>query len=379
MEDIVKTQNGEVVQPKVAIRTHDRIFFRGCRRRWFLGSPIKMNRDAVSLNPNLWFGTGFHFALEDYHGYNRYGDPVKAFEAYVKCFNIDLLNEKAQDFISLAPGMFEHYSKVWLPRRQEFKTLWLEGKPMVEVELEIPIPELSEAYNVEVVYQGKIDRVVVDLEGRWWIQDYKTAARFDIAKLETDPQINAYLAISEKALNHEIEGMLYLQFLKDHPIPPKITARGDVSYDKKQKTTYTLYLRALQERYGLKVSTYPRGCVDFLEELAMSEGPEGDNFIRQDSVTRTQAQKDVEYFKILAEGNEMLNPHTVMYPNPTRDCYWACPFRSVCIAMDDGSDWEWLLKEEFSFRTAEGGEENWRSKLKYPNKGLLYLEDNLTE
>src|SRR5690606_12100880 len=33
--------------------------------------------------------------------------------------------------------------------------------------------------------------------------------------------------------------------------------------------------------------------------------------------------------------------------SPSKDCSWACPFYHLCPMMDDGSDWEWYLGEEF--------------------------------
>lgn len=364
---------GLIHNDKLAIRTHDRIFFKRCRRRWYFQSPLKRNLGSErigSLAANLWFGTGIHFALEDYHGYNIFGHPLNAFDAYVDCFEPALLDGKCLDLVDISEAILNHYEYNWLPRRKSYDTLWINGKPMVEVELEIPIPELTAYAGREVVYQMKLDRVIVDSDGQYWIQDYKTAAKFDIAKLETDPQINAYLGLGEKALGIKIEGMNYLQFLKAAPEYPKMTGTGQVSFDKKQKTTYAMYYQALHERYGPNSNLWPEGCKGFLNELSATESPDGDPFIRQDYVTKSQFQKDVEYRKMLAEGYEMLNPKTILYPNPTRDCYWECPFRDVCIAMDDGNDWTWMLTEYFTQRELEGGDTFWKNKLKYPVKEI---------
>lgn len=37
----------------------------------------------------------------------------------------------------------------------------------------------------------------------------------------------------------------------------------------------------------------------------------------------------------------------VLWPNPTKDCSWDCDFRDVCPAIDDGSDWEYMLESDF--------------------------------
>ena len=36
-----------------------------------------------------------------------------------------------------------------------------------------------------------------------------------------------------------------------------------------------------------------------------------------------------------------------LWPNPTKDCSWDCSYRAVCPAIDDGSDWEYMLESEF--------------------------------
>jgi hypothetical protein len=37
-----------------------------------------------------------------------------------------------------------------------------------------------------------------------------------------------------------------------------------------------------------------------------------------------------------------------VYPSPTRDCYWDCPFLQVCPMFDDGSRAEDMLAEHYT-------------------------------
>ena len=347
----------------IAIRTHDRMTFKRCRRKWSFISKIREYLEPLGDTKSyLWFGTGVHFALEDYHGYNRFGDPFKAFEAYMDCFKKEELSDAHLEAADLFEGMLIHYTKRWLPRRKEFNTLWIDGVPQVEVEFSIYIPELSDYAGRPVVYQGKFDRAVYDSDKKVWINDYKTAAQFDIQKLETDPQISAYSWAGDIVYNTEIAGMAYQQFKKAVPQEPKMLVRGGVSADKNQKTTYGQYLAVLQEVYG-EANKFPEANQRLLDMLADTDKPEGDSFIRMDLVQRNKACKEAEYQKILDEGRDMLNDNISCYPNPTRDCYWDCGFRDVCLAMDDGSDWEYILSQEFRKR---GDEEDWKSKIKWP-------------
>lgn len=350
----------------IEIHTHDRIGFKRCRRKWFFES--ELCRHVVPkgvLNVNTWYGTGFHFVLEDYHGYRRFESPTKAFYAYLDAWeSLTELSPEALALADLSPGMFNHYTEEWLPRRAEYKTLWINGVPQVEVNFRIYIPELSEYAGVPVWYVGTLDRVVVDLMGVLYVMEYKTAAKFDIAKLETDPQINSYCWAGQELYGRPIQGMVYLQFVKAVPQEPRILKNGDISTAMDQKTTYTKYLRALQDRYGVNAS-FPEGNVNFLNKLSTAESPEGDAFIRQDVVVRNKFNRAMEYRKILAEGYDMLNPRLQCYPNSTRDCTWDCEYRDLCIMIDDGSDWEGLLAQEY---IKKGGEdESWRMKIKWPN------------
>ncbi len=349
----------------IAIHTSDRIDFRRCRRKWFLGSELQRHLALRGgLNVNMWYGSGFHFALEDYHGYNRFKDPAKAFYAYLDVWEKKVeLSPEALLLADLSPGMFNHYTQEWLPRRREYRTLWVAGQPQVEVEFRIYIPELSKYAGVPVYYVGTFDRVVEDNMDMLYIDEYKTAAKFDTAKLDTDPQISNYCWAGQIVYDRPIQGVVFKQFVKAVPKKPRVLKNGDISSAADQKTTYALYLKVLQSRYGVNAE-FPKKNRDFLDILSTADTPEGDNFIRQDVVLRNEFSRDMEYKKILAEGYDMLNPKLNCYPSPTRDCYWDCTFRPVCLMIDDGSAWEEMLLQEYTKN--EGRDETWREQIKWP-------------
>lgn len=364
----------------LTLHTSDRSSFKRCKRRWGLSSPWQRNLTPVEKDKsiNLWFGSGFHFALEDYHGYNKFGSPVIALEAYYNAFRSEDLPERAEEMMALGMGMFDYYLK-WGQNREKFETLWHNGQPMVECSFELEIKELTEyakKHNVtvngelvdKVTYHGTIDKIVTDSEGRWWLVDYKTAASIDTKKLSTDPQISAYLWAAEQYYDHEIAGMIFLQFLKDVPEYPKRLAKGGFSTDKRQKTPHSYYREALIQEFG-KV---PPEYIEILNELASRESIEGNKFIRSDKVERNGYSKESTYYNIIEEGMDMLdqivNPR--LYPNFTRDCAWDCSFRFCCIAMEEGHDADELLSDGFEIRnkTEEGETEEWRKRIKWPQE-----------
>jgi hypothetical protein len=386
---------------RFTIRTSDRRLFRRCFRKWGYLSSLKMNLQATGAeqNINFWFGSAIHFALEDYHGWNKFGDPRRALKAYYDAFKIEDLPEGASVYYDLGIGMLTHYLE-WFEAHNktfEFQTLWLDenmqeavpfaegAHPAVEQRFFLDLgikalvnkkthrvicectPDVEKnlqkqqitfrtdyasgditfdywyAVNgnliqvdiVPVFYHGTMDKIMKDNLGRWWICDYKTAKKADTNKLETDDQISAYLWAAEQWFDHPIYGFAYLQITKTLVHAPKRNKDMTLSVDKKQATTYRMLKKELIDDYGT-LEKCPNKYIDFLNVLAEHETPEGDKFIRWDLVQRSAEQSVATYNNIIGELKLMLRPDLYLFPNPTRDCIWDCPLRDVCIAQDAG-------------------------------------------
>ena len=343
----------------------DRTLFKRCKRKWDFASKLRQNLEPIdSISANLWFGTGIHFAMEDYHGYNKFGHPADAFEAYYNCFDREKeLNFDCETLASMAPGILYYYTDEWLPKRKVFKTYWYNGEPQIEVRVILHLPELTKLIGKPVYYSMVFDRVVEDEEGRLWILDYKTTKSFDVSKLETDPQISTYSWGGELYYKRPIEGMIYLQFKKTLVEDPRILKNGDISSDKSQNTNYYRYLELLKMTYG-NVNSAPEKQRDCLDNLLMEESDLGDKYIRYDMVRRNDYQRKHEYDLIKQEILDMADSNLRIYPNPTKDCKSDCNFRTACIAMDDGSDYKFIL--ENNFQKAIKDRDEWRKKLVYP-------------
>ncbi|MBT9167370.1 MAG: hypothetical protein DDT19_00699 [Syntrophomonadaceae bacterium] len=348
------------------IHTSDRSLFKRCRRKWGFASPLKMHLepDPPSDILSLWFGTGIHFALEDHHGFRKFASPSEALEAYLNAFRQEDLPFGAEDLIEVGMGMLEYY-EVWStqPGRPQYETLWIEGKPQLEVEFRLELEQLSNKLGRPVVYHGTFDRICTDEEGGLWVDDYKTTRTMDIYRLATDPQMKAYAWAAEQVYGAPFEGALMLQMLKKYPQKPSALVKGGFSQNKTQKTTHAVYKSALIETYG-KV---PPSYVEFLNYLASQEFPEGDAFIRRDKIYYNDAVKRNTYQHILDEGAEMLTPDLPLYPNETYTCSWDCgAFRTVCIAMEEKGDYEDLLATNFKRRGDK--DTSWRNRIKWPQE-----------
>lgn len=430
---------------RYCVRTSGGRSFRRCRRKWGYESSLRRNlqRAGGETNINFWFGTAIHWCMEDYFGYNQFGDPRAALKAYYDAFEDDEKPEVADQYYSLGIGMLDYFLE-WYPKHNilyDFQTVWVDNDtkqqvpafsenahPLVEEQfmLDLGVPvwvrddtgdivsartpvyarrgytaiqepheaelakcevgatgyywtvddkglNLSVSVHVETIkFHGTCDRICYDRNGDWWILDYKTAKGADTNKLDTDDQIARYLWAMEQWFQRPIKGFIYLQLTKAVVAEPKVLKNGQLSTDKRQKTTALKYKQAIINTYG-SVQAAPAKVVETLNSFREAECAEGDKFIRWDLVTRTKEQKISTYEHILAEVADMIDVDRPLYPTPTRDCIWDCPFRDACLLEENKryAEMEQYLKDNFQERPRdENGEmDEWRKNIKYPAEG----------
>jgi hypothetical protein len=393
----------------VIIRTSDRINFKQCRRKWGWSSHLKRNLGPKYLASPLWFGSAIHFALEDWHGYNYFGRPARAFMAYCiatsKQFTRDLPDD-AQEHYDLGIKMMDYYVDHWSRFRPATATYWCppagydgpdasdpavamggygptlpNGEanpkfhaswvPQVEVNFEIPIPldeypiikAFAERQGCDcVLYRGTVDRVGIDEEGALWCVEYKTAKKPEHYHYQTDPQITTYCWAMSHTYVRPVAGVEYQQFVKNSPETPRILGSGKLSTASNLVSSAPLYRAALEKMYGSNETCWPQANKDKLTEFMMAETEHRDRFIVREKIRRNRHMMEAEAQKILLEAEDMLNPDLPLYPNPTRQCAYMCSFNTPCVSMDDGGDWETELEQEFSERD-QAADRLWRKRL----------------
>ena len=371
--DVSASTDGEV---RIArIRTSDRQAFKRCRRRWNWTSNLKQNLDTKFRPSYFWIGTGGHFALEDYHGYNAYGHPIEAFRAYVQAYRkwtsrSNVEHEMPDDWKAqqeMGEAILDYYVTDWLRNRNPYKTLWVNEKPQVELNIEIPLPftagQLEYFGYTQVVYGMKLDRLCLDLDNTLWVQDYKFFKNLNIDPLDWDEQMSAYVWGASCIYEQLVEGAIHLQFKKQIAQPPKILTTGRISTDKHQGTTHRLYEQALRQLYG-DLSKAPMTNIECLGHFAEIESEDRDAFILRERTRRNLAEQQATGTQIMMEVAEMLDPHLPIYPNHTKDCSWDCQFSSVCQAVDRDDDWAAELEETSTTREEEAT--GWRALLPNP-------------
>jgi PD-(D/E)XK nuclease superfamily len=374
LESKYGVQTSERAPGAAIIRTSDRITFRRCRRKWNWYYSGRHNLRPQNESAPFWLGSGIHFSMEDFHGYNKYGHPAEALAAYEQATRKSglIMPDDTNELLDLGQGMLNYYES-WLANRDPLQTLWVDGEPQVEVNvlIEIPKEDLLQAgcpqrildLYTAIYYSMTFDRTVIDDYRRLWLIEYKSAKNFAWHHFETDQQVSSYMwGMGIKYPEYPIAGTCYQQHKKQVPEPPAFLSQTKrFSTSKRMKTTYAMYSTALANLYGRSPSNWPEPNRLYLEWVLSQETETADSLIKRDYVERNEHQIRNEYSKMLLEISEMLDPDIRLYPNPTRDCRWDCPFNLPCIHLDSGADWVSELQRSTIDRSSD--ETNWRQYL----------------
>lgn len=311
--------------------------FKECRRKWDLRNKYQ----PIKINDNLFLGSGVHYALEKY-----YADDVDLVDAFLEWFNdklseleiwesqMDMLEEKKQ----LGIGMLKHYRKF----AENNDADYFEKVVDTEIDFEIPVKNLK-GNATQCKYAGTVDGLVIDQYGLYWILEHKTASRIDTTHLPLDEQVVRYMWAMQEKLGVEIAGVIYNILLKKTPSEPRVLKSGALSKAKNIKTTYDAYLNSLIEHYGSFEDVPIYEYKDILTDLKGRDN----EFFKRVKVEKTQHEINDIAKRTYLEYKEMSNPHLRMFPSPSRDCNWKCDFREVCISMNQGHDYQYLLEKEF--------------------------------
>ena len=346
----------------VVVRTSDRMLFKRCRRLWGWTSHLKMGLQIKEQPDYFWFGTGIHYALEDYHGINKYGHPGKAFLAYVEATRRSGAAPPTwNDLQPLGLTMMSYYADYWLQTRDPLQTFLVGGKPQLEIHgyIDLGIKHRGK----RVVYGFTMDRMIEDEHGILHVAEYKSYKSFQWFHLDTDEQCTAYCACASKLYNRPALGVYYYQFLKRAPALPKVLANGTISTNTAQATTAALYRRMLCDVFGT-VERSPAPNRKCLQALTVEETEDQDRFIRREHIERNQTQLDTFWERIMLELEDILDEDLPLYPNQTRDCSWSCPLQAACIAIESGADYEDALRSYAQRPTIEVPDQTaWRKYL----------------
>lgn len=391
-----------------SVHTSGRRSFRGCRRRW--SWLFREYFYPLTTAKPLEFGVAYHKAMEVFFEpvfWDKPRDIVTAmaiqafrgkckeqFDKYCEQFGspdqevIDDYDER----LELGEGMISHFAEVSVHDKK------LEGMTPthVEVPFEVPIEDPDtgsqlwckcsscwERYKVHmqtkypdvefgpvnnpyvsiphqviwwkglpVTYGGRIDAIMQGPDGRYWIVDWKTAARLaeeddKTEFLALDDQITSYCAALNK-LGVDIAGFLYFEQKKAYPVEPEPNVRRRLgrlfSVNKQQVTDVEIYEQTVKE---LDPEAYEQGLYEeHIEWLKLNGG----RFHASYREYRNQEELHQCWINIWNEANDMVDPNLRIYPNAGRFNCTNCAFRQPCLEQNSGGDYMYALETMFEKR-----------------------------
>ncbi len=339
---------------KYIIRTSDRLAFKRCRRAWDLGSKLRQDYEPNKRARPLDFGTAIHAGLQAYYDPRSWHDKdVKEIGCIFDFENT--LKQQRKEYEELMgpmdPAQEEEWNEDWELGHKMLQNYFLWAPKVdkftpvqVEIEFEVPVkrPDGTHLHinNLPVMYQGRLDLLLKDEYGDYWILDHKTTAQFgSLEWLAFDEQCKSYAWAIQEMLNIQIAGVIYSQLRKKAPHEPQVLKSGKLSVNKQQDTTYEIFIVTCE-----KLGQNPEQYQDYLDHLL--ESPKV--FFRREAVRYNQAELRNMGVQIFQESIEMLNSPQI-YPTGGNGCNF-CDFRAPCLAMNEDSEVDWVMKELYHKR-----------------------------
>jgi PD-(D/E)XK nuclease superfamily len=370
------------------IHTTELRSFRGCRRRW--NWSFNENRQPVRTAVPLEFGVAFHRAMEkmyDPETFNKAPRTLIAqfaegafvdecrrqkseWERVTEKYGNDDEERDYDKLVSLGRGMIHWYVQNHLPI-SEFTVV------AVEVKFQVPVLDengvqlrckcdtcvkkyvVQEGWNppdnwegLPVVYEGRVDAIIRDLVGNYWILDWKTTARMmsedsDVV-LELDDQITGYVFALREKLGLAIRGFKYVELRKGFPEPPlknkNVRLGRSFSVSKNQTTDVDTFIRTV--RVEDKVA-YEEGLYDEYIDWLRNDGM---RYVEVHTVYKTEVQLASFEQELIWQAREMTNPNLPLYKSPGRFSCGMCGYREPCLDKDQGGDFNYSLDTMFEIK-----------------------------
>lgn len=332
------------------IRTSDRNTFKNCRQKWDFSSPLRGNWEPDIPPKPLWLGSACHHAWEVYYDPTTPRDAAVAIAAYVLYCTTRLAQyeveqgemwteqkEGWEQQFQLGLAMLQYYFSE-AEALDDFEVIWVEKDILVCLE------DLRDSDDADQVYYGaRLDGLVKDNHGEYWILEHKTAASLpsNTEYLEKDDQCGSYIWLVQEELGIPVAGVLYNVMVKKVPHPPAVLKNGGLSKNKQADTTLKLYKEAMAE-HKLAYSQADYDYMEFLEEFPKK-------FIYREKVRRNQFEVASMRKRITDEAHDMLaNP--LIYPTPNQRNCTGCWFLEPCTAKLEGQDVQFVLDSEYKQR-----------------------------
>ncbi|MGB2791301.1 MAG: PD-(D/E)XK nuclease family protein [Candidatus Moraniibacteriota bacterium] len=289
-----------------------------CRRKWYLVyyRQLGLKRTKEDATGARQLGTKVHIAMEAM--YREGENPVAAVQALYE-EDIASFPEKEVELrkeLDLATAMLEGYLQ-WITDEGIDDGMELDAAEcIVEVESGVPGVKL----------RGKLDqRWVRKIDGARLFRDFKTVGEFTTPGkiLAMDEQMKFY---------HLLE---YLDSIQKTGKEPMWRTDGAL---------YTM-LRKVKRTATAKPPFYSQ--IEVHHNITELRTMLARTLTVLREIVESRQRMDALSSYIPDEGQPEVH-HSIFPPRPSRDCTWGCDFFPVCPMMDDGSNYEGLLREYYT-------------------------------
>ena len=202
--------------------------------------------------------------------------------------------------------------------------------------------------GLPVTYGGRLDALMEDKHGRYWVVDWKTTSRIldedaEASFLQLDDQVSSYVwSLSQYGI--AVAGFVYVEFKKSFPHTPKplikIHSGRSYSVSKQELVTFDEFENAIikNDNDAWQMGLYD----DYLNWLKL----EGPVFTQRHQIHKNAHEITEVGRNIALEALDIIgNPR--VYPQPGRfSCQW-CLYKQPCLGVNMGEDYQYTLDTMF--------------------------------
>lgn len=279
--------------------------FLDCRRKYYFQYYLHLQKKTNGEGKvnNLTFGTKIHEALGAWYVSGGQEDPNKIIKQLfiderpmvVGYGDSDLL-KKFDEQEKMGVMLIGHYMDQVLKNGLDYGFTYISSEEEMEMEI---LPDVN--------FIGKIDALMErDVDGSKFLLEHKSYASSNAAQhikvAHIEPQHLGYMLLYRANHDDYLSGTI---------------------------------LNIIRKLKTLNRSKDPI----IIREIIRHNQVEMDNYFRRLQEIAREIKLFIE--RVDSEGVK------AAYPTPTTDCSWKCDFFSVCPLVDDGSDWEGMLKANF--------------------------------
>jgi hypothetical protein len=370
------------------LRPSDRTWFKRCRRSWDFGSRLRRNLEPVGKRYTLDLDRALRDGLAVYYfpgmwEWDRKVVLPLAFAAFERTMHrqreehsLTPVEERAWDEgLTAGRHLLEHYL-AWAPAADRFWPVRVE----TDFDIQIPDPSMEDTDLVApdgrvVRYGGRVDLLLVDEHDAYWVVRHRLVDRLTDPELLLldDEAVAACWAWEHFYLGMQISGTIHNELCPAGNAPdpaeplrrPRAAhafARARAEARQRAEETEQAKEAAAEAAETLRLSTAPvpghRRMYARAERVPTEVViEEGGGMFRRTRIPRSRAAIEDLGRRFAAEALEMLQPQLPLYPTPTPEHCSACVFRAPCLAMNDGSDADAILKTNYRVRAPEAPEE----------------------